>query len=96
MSGSGGAPAQKAPTPLGVPRPVGPSQPVLAWHHCVVGQEPLLPEVTSKREPECVYGMAFAYPAVFPLRAYTAAMIGEERLVPPYCAQLLLVRVVGA
>ena len=50
MSGSGGAPAQKAPTPLGVPRPVGPSQPVLAWHHCVVGQEPLLPEVTSKSE----------------------------------------------
>ena len=47
---SGGEHAQKAPTPLGVPRPVGPSQPVLALHHCVVGQEPLLPDVTSNSE----------------------------------------------
>ena len=40
---------QKAPVPLGVPRPVGPSQPVRALHHWVVGQVPLLPVVTSNR-----------------------------------------------
>ena len=33
LSGSGGLRAQKAPTPSGVPRPVGPSHPVLAMHH---------------------------------------------------------------
>jgi hypothetical protein len=53
LRGSDGLVAQKPPTPLGVPRPVGPSHPVLAAHHCVVGQEPLLPEVTSKSEPGC-------------------------------------------
>ena len=41
---------QNAPVPLGVPRPVGPSQPVRALHHWVVLQLPLLPEVTSYSE----------------------------------------------
>jgi hypothetical protein len=44
---------QKAPAPFGVPRPVGPSQPVRALHHWVVGQVPLLPLVTSNSEPGC-------------------------------------------
>lgn len=52
--------AQKAPAPFGVPRPVGPSQPVRALHHWVVGQEPLLPLVTSNSELTCPYGSAFA------------------------------------
>jgi len=38
---------QKAPTPLGVPRPVGPSQPTRAVHSCDGEQDPLLPLVTS-------------------------------------------------
>ncbi len=42
--------------PFGVPRPVGPSQPVRALHHWVVGQLPLLPDVTSKSDEACVYG----------------------------------------
>lgn len=57
---------QKAPAPLGVPRPDGPSQPTRAVHHCVVGQVPLDPAVTSNRDPVWLYGMAFAYPAVLP------------------------------
>ena len=57
---------QKAPAPFGVPSPVGPSQPARALHHCVVGHVPLLPDVTSNRFPGWAYGIAFAYPAVFP------------------------------
>jgi len=38
---------QKAVTPFGVPRPVGPSQPLPAWHHRLGEQEPLEPLVTS-------------------------------------------------
>jgi hypothetical protein len=48
--------AQKPPVPLGVPSPVGPSHPVRALHHWVVGQLPLLPDVTSKNELAWVYG----------------------------------------
>jgi len=39
---------QKAPAPLVVPKPVGPSQPTPAVHRSVP-QDPLLPEVTSKK-----------------------------------------------
>ena len=49
---------QNAPVPFGVPRPVGPSQPARALHHCVVGQEPLLPLVMSNRLVGCWYGVA--------------------------------------
>ena len=52
--------AQKAPVPFGVPRPVGPSQPVRALHHWVVGQVPLLPAVTSNRLAVWLYGVALA------------------------------------
>jgi hypothetical protein len=47
---------QNAPVPFGVPRPVGPSQPVPAWHHYDVGQVPLDPVVTSYRATACAYG----------------------------------------
>jgi len=60
---------QKAATPFGVPRPVGPSQPVRALHHWVVGHDPLLPLVTSNRALLLPYGIALAYSAVLPLRA---------------------------
>ena len=52
--------AQKAPTRLGVLRPVGPSHPVLACHRFVVGQVPLLPDDTSNSAPGVAYGSAFA------------------------------------
>jgi hypothetical protein len=42
--------AQKAPTPFGVPIPVGPSQPARAWH-TGIPQAPLLPLVTSNSWP---------------------------------------------
>ena len=74
---------QKARTPFGVPRPDGPSQPVLAVHHWVVGHVPLDPEVTSKSVDVCAYGTAFAYPVVLPDSAYTEPMIGADALVPP-------------
>jgi hypothetical protein len=48
-------PAANAAVPLGVPRPVGPSQPVPEVH-CGEPQEPLLPLVTSNRLPGCAYG----------------------------------------
>ena len=51
---------QKAPAPFGVPSPVGPSQPDLALHHWVVGQLPLLPDVTSNRLAVWAYGMELA------------------------------------
>lgn len=44
-------PAAKAATPFGVPRPVGPSQPVPALHCWLAEQLPLLPAVTSFRSP---------------------------------------------
>jgi hypothetical protein len=47
---------QNAPVPLGVPRPDGPSQPTRAVHHCVVGQVPLLPLVTSNSDELWAYG----------------------------------------
>lgn len=47
---------QNPPVPFGVPRPVGPSQPTRAVHSCDGEQEPLLPEVMSKKLLECVYG----------------------------------------
>src|SRR6266702_3644379 len=47
---------QKAPVPLGVPRAVGPSQLLAAWHHWLVGQVPLDPVVTSNRAEVCAYG----------------------------------------
>ncbi len=40
---------QNPPTPFGVPRPVGPSQPTRAWHSWVGEHEPLEPVVTSKK-----------------------------------------------
>ena len=52
--------SQNAPVPLGVPSPVGPSQPVREVHHWVVGHVPLLPLVTSNSDPVCAYGVPFA------------------------------------
>ncbi|WP_206784851.1 hypothetical protein [Amycolatopsis sp. MtRt-6] len=49
-------PAVNAAVPLGVPSPVGPSQPVPALHCTAVEQVPLLPEVTSLRFPAWEYG----------------------------------------
>jgi len=57
---------QNAPTPLGVPRPDGPSQPTRAVHHWGVGQVPSDPEMTSNSEEVWLYGRAFAYPVVLP------------------------------
>jgi len=42
--------------PFGVPRPVGPSQPVPAVHSTAGRQVPLLPDVTSKRLAGFEYG----------------------------------------
>ena len=108
MAGSRGLPAitgslrdcgQRPATPFGVPTPVGPSQPVPARHHCVTGQLPVEPEVTSLKLPVCEYGSELASVdelPVFPESAYMAAIRGEERLVPPYCAQDDAVLLVGA
>src|SRR4051812_40163243 len=49
------SPSPKAVTPRGVPRPVGPSYPVLAAHRSDGAQEPP-PEVTSLSAPACAYG----------------------------------------
>ena len=57
---------QNAPTPLGVPRPDGPSQPTRAVHHWGVGQVPSDPEMTSKRDEVWLYGRAFGYAVVMP------------------------------
>jgi hypothetical protein len=51
--GSGRSVRQNAVVPFGVPRPVGPSHPVPAWHHTVVEHVPLLPDVTSKSPLAC-------------------------------------------
>jgi hypothetical protein len=48
-----GRTGQKAPMPFGVPRPVGPSQPVRALHHWVVGQLPF-----GRRRGRCHPGRA--------------------------------------
>ena len=90
---------QRPATPFGVPTPVGPSQPVPARHHCVTGQLPVDPEVTSLKLPVCEYGSELANVdelPVLPESAYMAAISGEDRLVPPYCAQDEAVLLVGA
>ncbi len=46
-------PGQNEDSPAGVPRPVGPSQPVPLVHHTGVGQVPFEPLVTSLRPPVC-------------------------------------------
>src|SRR5204862_5651357 len=55
VGGRRGVPDVNAPTPFGVPRPVGPSQPVPAVH---IGapHAPLVPDVTSNRLPAAPYG----------------------------------------
>ena len=45
-----------AAAPSGVPRPVGPSQPVPAVHSTAGEQVPLLPDVTSNRSAVWEYG----------------------------------------
>jgi hypothetical protein len=68
---------------------------VRALHHCVVGQVPLLPWMTSCRlvDDPFAYGVALLEP--LPASAYTAAMIGDDSLVPPHCDQLELLLLVG-
>src|SRR5437764_13659845 len=88
MRPCGQPPGWNAAVPLGVPRPVGPSQPVPALQ---IGapQPPLRPDVTSNRLPAFWYGYEAgksAAPGV-PARAYTDAMIGADALVPPNTAQ---------
>src|SRR5206468_3810398 len=70
--------------PFGVPRPVGPSQPVPA-SQMTVPQLPLLPDVTSKKLLACAYGYDTALsPALgVPASAQMPATIGVARLVPP-------------
>lgn len=92
---------QRPATPLGVPTPVGPSQPGPETHHwvVVVGQLPVEPKVTSLNLPELAYGRELANAVelpVFPERAYMAAISGEDRLVPPYWAHDEEVLLVGA
>src|ERR1041385_4961659 len=74
---------QKAPTPDGVPRPVGPSHPMPATHHWDVAQVPLLPEVTSLKLPAAFHSVWALAVEAFPASAYTEAMIGDATLVPP-------------
>ena len=72
-------------------------EPVLAVvEYLRPGVAALRPGLLAVRAPGSWYGSPLAYPAVLPLSAYTAAMIGDERLVPPYCAHVLPVRRVGA
>src|SRR6516225_7816457 len=79
---------QNAPVPAGVPRPVGPSQPVVALHSRLA-QPPLPPEVTSVSEALCVYGSdpAAGEPVTPPASANTDAMTGAPTLVPPSSSQ---------
>jgi hypothetical protein len=46
-------------------------------------QLPLLPEVTSLRSLAFAYGSAFGVCPADAASAYTAAMIGDDALVPP-------------
>ena len=68
-------------TPIGVPMPLGPSQPVAA-RHSTVPHEPLVPLVTSLKAAACAYGYDAASPAV-PAIASIAAIIGVPADVPP-------------
>src|SRR5262245_53939810 len=56
-------PVVNAAVPSGVPRPVGPSQPVRAEHRYAVSQVPLVPVTTSLRAPvpALVAAPAWAY-----------------------------------
>jgi hypothetical protein len=74
---------QKAPVLLGVPKPVGPSQPGAAAHK-TVPHDAVCPAVTSKSEPVWLYGYEpYVTDAALPARAYTDAINGEETEVPP-------------
>ena len=68
-----------------------------ALHHWVVGQVPLLPLTTSRSEAAREYGTELACtPAPTPpASAKTDAMIGEDTLVPPTCAQVEAFELVG-
>ncbi len=55
-----------------------------AVHRSEPPQLPFLPDVTSwKLLDALAYGIALAFPVVLPERAYTAAITGVARLVPP-------------
>jgi len=68
--------------PLGVPRPVGPSQPVPALQSGAP-QRPLLPVVTSFRLEVCEYKLPGLFVLVLPASAKTEAVIGVATYVPP-------------
>lgn len=64
-----------------------------------MGQLPVEPEATSLNLPAFVYGRELASAVAlpeFPESAYMDAISGDDRLVPPYCAQDEVLLLLGA
>jgi hypothetical protein len=66
--------------PFGVPRLVGPSQPVPAWHQTDGEHAPFESDVTSIWLDACRQVYAAGYPDRLPPSACTDATIGEHAL----------------
>src|SRR5262249_23769682 len=85
VPGLGGGLAPDSRAALGVQKPVGPSQPVVALHR-MLPHGPLLPMVTSNSEPVlCAICAAVMSPR--PIDANSAATSGDAALVPPTTTQ---------